>query len=152
MRLKVSLTGAALATALLVLPAAVQAQAAPAPSNHYVTVTKFSAPFSAEGQKVWWWIDSVMVPSAKMDPNIVHYSVGGHNYGSSAGDIVMIAEYANWTAINADCAACDEWFEKRTPAEGTPERTAWNEAQAAFFKHYFGHSDEIYAVRNSRSK
>jgi hypothetical protein len=151
MRLKVSLSGVALATALLVLPAAVQAQAA-APATHYVTVTKFSAPFSAEGQKVWWWIDSVMVPSAKMNPNVVRYSVGGHNYGSSAGDIVMIAEYANWTAINADCAACSEWFEKRQPAEGTPERTAWNEAQAAFFKHYFGHSDEIYAVQSSRSK
>ena len=152
MRLKVSLTGAALATALLVLPAAVQAQAAAAPQPHYVTVTTFSAPYDAEGQKVWWWIDSVMVPSAKMDPNVVRYYVGGHNYGSSAGDIVMIAEYANWTAINADCAACTAWFEKRQPAEGTPERTAWNEAQAAFFKHYFGHSDEIYAVQPSRSK
>ena len=92
------------------------------------------------------------IPSAKMNPNVVHYSVGGHNWGSSAGDIVIIAEYANWNAIDADCAACIEWFEKRQPAEGTPERTAWDEAQAAFFKHYFGHSDEIYAVLDSRSK
>ncbi len=101
---------------------------------------------------MWWWIDSVAVPSAKMDPNVVSYYVGGHNYGSSAGDIVMIAEYADWNAINADCAACTAWFEKRQPAEGTPERTAWNEAQAAFFKHNHGHSDEIYAVQPSRSK
>jgi len=152
MRSKATLIALSLVAVLFILPAAVQAQAAPPPSNHYVTVTKFSAPFSAEGQKVWWWIDSVMVPSAKMNPNIVHYSVGGHNWGSSAGDIVMIVEYANWNAIDADCPACNDWYQKRQPAEGTPERQAWDEAQAAFLKHYFGHSDEIYNVRDSRSK
>ena len=152
MRSRLPFIGVALAFTLVALPATIQAQAAAAPQPHYVTVTTFSAPYDAEGQKVWWWIDSVMVPSTKMDPNVVRYSVGGHNYGSSAGDIVMIAEYANWTAINADCAACTAWFEKRQPAEGTPERTAWNEAQAAFFKHYFGHQDEIYAVQPGRSK
>ena len=151
MHLRVSLSGVALAAALAVLPATVQAQDA-APENTYITVTTFSAPYTSEGQKVAWWIDSVMVPSAKMNPNVLHYRVGGHNYGSSAGDIVMIAEYADWNAINADCEPCNAWFEERQPEEGTPERKAWDEAQATFFKYYHGHQDEIYLAQSSRSK
>lgn len=152
MRSKVTLIALSLVAVLFVLPAAVQAQDTAAPQYHFVTVTKFSAPFNDEGGKVWWWIDSVVVPIAKMDPNVVSMQVGGHNWGSSAGDIVMITEFADWNAINADCAACNEWFEQRRPAEGTPEREAWDEAAAAYFKHYYKHHDEIYRVRDSRSK
>jgi hypothetical protein len=152
MHLRASLTGVALAAALAMLPATVLAQDAAPPENTFITVTTFSAPFNDEGQKVAWWIDSVMVPGAKMNPNVLHFRVGGHNWGSSAGDIVMISEYADWNAINADCEACDEWFENRQPAEGTPEREAWDEAQAAFLKHYHGHQDEIYFAQTSRSK
>ena len=151
MHLRVSLSGVALAAALAVLPGTVQAQDA-APANTYITVTTFSAPFTSEGQKVMWWVDSVMVPNAKMNPAVIGFRVGTHNYGSSAGDIVMMAEYADWASINADCAACDEWFENRRPAEGTPEREAWNEAQATFFKYYHGHQDEIYVSQVARSK
>lgn len=145
-------TGVALAAALVAFPATAHGQAAAPPATHYVTVTTFSAPFNDEGGKVMWWIDSVMVPLAKMDPNVLHMRVGGHIWGSSAGDIIMIAEYADWNAVNADCAACDAWLEKRRPAEGTPEREAWNEAQATFLKYYHGHHDEIYASQVSRSK
>lgn len=154
MHLRLPSLAVALAAAFAVSPVVLHAQDADAapPANTFITVTSFSAPFNDEGQKVLWWVDSVMVPSSKMNPNVLHLRVGTHNWGSSAGDIVMIAEYADWNAINADCEPCNAWFEERQPAEGTPEREAWDEAQAAFLKHYHGHQDEIYFALTSRSK
>jgi hypothetical protein len=153
MPLRLPLLAVALATVLAVSPVVLHAQdAAPPPEIHYMAVTTFSAPFNAEGQKVGWWIDSVMAPGAKVDPNVLSYRVGTHIYGSSAGDIIITTEYADWTSINADCEPCDAWFEERQPEEGTPEREAWDEAQAAFFKYFHGHQDEIYTVQMDRAK
>lgn len=151
MRSRASLAGLALVGTLLA-PATAQAQANAQPETHYVTVTTFSAPFDEEGQKVMWWIDSVMVPVARVNPNVLHMRVGNHIWGSSAGDIVLIQEFASWSAINTDCDACAEWFQQRQPAEGTPERAVWDEAQATFLKYYHGHHDEIYASQVRRSK
>ena len=153
MHLRLPLPAVALAAVLAVSPVVLHAQdAAPPPETHYVGVTTFSAPFNAEGQKVMWWIDSVMVPGAKMNPAVLSYRVGRHIYGSSAGDIVTISEYADWASINANCEPCDAWFEQRQPAEGTPEREAWDEAFQAFLKYFHGHQDEIYTSLVSRSK
>ncbi|NNG17813.1 MAG: hypothetical protein HKM89_15165 [Gemmatimonadales bacterium] len=153
MHLRLSLPAVALAAGLAVSPVVLHAQdEAPPPEIHYMTVAKFSAPYSDAGQKVMWWIDSVMVPSAKMNPHVLSTRVGTHIYGSSGGDIVMMTEYADWNAINADCEPCDAWFEERQPEEGTPEREAWDEAQAAFFKYFTGHQDEIYSVNMNRAK
>ena len=155
MHLRLPLPAVALAAVLAVSPVVLHAQDAappPPPETHYIGVTTFSAPFNAEGQKVMWWIDSVMVPGAKLDPSVLSYRIGRHIYGSSAGDIVIITEYADWASINADCEPCDAWFEERQPEEGTPEREAWDEAFQAFLKHFHGHQDEIYTSLVSRSK
>ncbi len=151
MRIALSLLAAAFAATVLAPTPTLQAQAAE-PETHYLAVATFHVPYNDDRAKVIWWIDSVMVPTAKMDPNVLSYRVGNHIYGSSGGDMVLITEHANWNAINADCGPCDTWFENRQPAEGTPEREAWDEAQAMFFKYFTGHHDEIYAVNMNRAK
>ncbi len=143
---------AALVAVLMVPSAGLQAQAADT-TTHYLAVTTFHVPFvTKDQQQVSWWIDSVMVPSTKMNPHVLSSRVGAHIYGSRGGDVILVTEYASWSAINAPCEPCMTWFQGRTPAEGTPARKAWDEAQATFLKYFTGHHDEIYAVDTRRSK
>lgn len=151
MRLSPSLIATAL-IGISITPGAVHAQEE-APPTHYLSVTTFQVPYDADArQTVNWWIDSVMVPTAKMNPSVRSYRVANHIYGARGGDIVIVTEYADWNAINADCEPCSTWFQNRQPAEGTPEREAWNAAQAMFFKYFTGHHDEVYVFNMSRAK
>lgn len=151
--MKVRLYGAAVAFALLTLPAASHAQDDEAePEFRYVTTSSFRVPFGDERQRAMVWVDSVMVPTARLDPNLLSLRVATHNYGSNGNDIVFIREYASWAAIDADCEPCDEWFEARQPAEGTPERETWDRWLADFLAAYSGHRDEIYLVNMNRAK
>jgi hypothetical protein len=119
----------------------------------YVTVSKFAMPRdTAQRRLVMMSIDSVMVPQARMDPNVLSFRVLTHNWGANSNDILIVAEYANWSAIEAECAACDQWLQSKTPAAGTPERTRWDAMGAAFQRAYEGHSDEIYAAQMRRAK
>lgn len=153
MRVVSLLVVSSLACTLTLTPASLVGQEAEMePVTHYLAVTTFHVPYNDDQDKVSWWIDSVMVPNAKMNPNVLSFRVGNHIYGSSGGDVILLTEYADWPAINADCEPCNAWFENRQPAEGTPEREAWDEAQAMFFKYFSGHDDEIYAVNMSRAK
>ena len=144
----------AAAVMLVMTPVASFAQEdeAPEPEIHYVTATIFDVPAGEEGQKVMGWIDAVMVPIAKVNPNVLHSSVLQHNWGANSAEIVIAAEYADWASIEADCEECDAWFEANQPAEDTPEREEWNEMAAAFFKAYSGHRDEIYTKNMNRAK
>jgi len=140
---------------LLILPAALSAQnqAQAAPEVRYLTVTRFQAPQgSEERQQVMMWIDSVMVPQTRMNPNVLTAHVATHNWGANSNEVVLIAEYANWAAIEAECAACDRWNEEHTPKPGTPEAKKWDDIAAVFGKYYGGHADEIYAIPVNRSK
>jgi hypothetical protein len=138
---------------MILSPKAMSAQETEEPALHYITVTTFSVPLGEEGSDVMMWVDSMMVPLAKLNPNVLSYHVGRHNWGSNAGQVAVIAEYASWAAIQADCGEpCAEWVRENQPEEGTPRAEKWNKIQATFLKHYTGHSDEIYAVPNSRSK
>lgn len=143
-----------LALALL-LPAigAAQAPAAPAPEIRYVSVTRFAFPDDTlERGMVEMWLDSVMVPQARMNQNITSMKIATHNWGSNSRDAVLIAEYPSWVAIDADCKACDDWFTARQPKSGTPQRAKWDAAGEAFRKAYLGHRDELYTYRVNRSK
>jgi hypothetical protein len=142
------------AVVLLMTPLAAFAQEEeePEPEIHYVTVSIFDVPPGEEGQKVMGFIDAVMVPITKMNPNVLHSSVLQHNWGSNSAEIVLAAEYADWASIEADCAECDAWFEETQPEEGTPEREEWDAMAAAFFKAYNGHRDEIYVKNMDRAE
>ncbi|TFG63243.1 MAG: hypothetical protein E4H28_06655 [Gemmatimonadales bacterium] len=149
--LSVLLAGAAV---LLITPFAAFAQdeAESEPVFHYVTVTTFNNPGGEEGQQVGKWIEMVAAPVAKLNPNVLSYKVARHNWGSNSAQVVIIAEYADWAAIEGDCAACDAWFEANVPAEGTPEREEWDAANQAYFGAFLGHSDEIYSVNMDLAK
>ena len=139
---------------LLVTPLAsfAQEEEPPEPEIHYISATVFEVPFGEEGQKVMAWIDAVWVPRDKVNPNVLHSSVLQHNWGSNSAQIVLVAEYADWASIEADCDECVAWFEENQPAEDTPEREEWDENAAAFFKAYLGHRDEIYTKNMNRAK
>jgi hypothetical protein len=134
------------------LAAFAQEEEGPEPEIHYVTATVFNVPPGEEGQKVMAWIDEVMVPTNRINPNILHSSVLTHNWGSNSAAIVLAAEYPDWAAIEADCEPCEAWFEENQPAEDTPEREEWDEMAAAFFKAFSGHRDEIYMKNMNRAK
>jgi len=119
----------------------------------YVTVSKFAMPQdTAQRRLVMMAIDSVMVPQARMNPSILSYRVLTHNWGANSNDLLIMVEYPDWAAIEAECAACDQWVQSKTPAAGTPARARWDAMGAAFASAYQGHSDEIYAAQMRRAK
>lgn len=123
------------------------------PAFHYLTVTTYSVPLGGEGNDVMMWIDSVVVPLAKLNPNVESFMVGRHAWGSNSGHVIMISRYATWEAINAPCGEpCQEWNEANEPEEGSEREAMWNEVLATFLKYNTGHNDEIYAVPVTRMK
>ena len=153
MRLGSLLGVSSLGCTLALTPASLPGQQAETePEIHYLAVATFHVPFNDDRAKVLWWIDSVMVPTNKMNPDVLSFRMGNHIYGSRGGDMILMTEYADWPAINADCEPCSAWFENRQPAEGTPERETWDEALAMFLKYFTGHHDEIYTINMARAK
>ena len=115
------------------------------PEIHYITATVFDVPSGEKGQKVMEYIQSVIVPTNQLNSNVLHSSVLTHNWGSNSAEIVLVAEYADWAAIEASCGEpCQAWFEENQPEEGTPEREEWDAMAQAFSRAYNGHRDEIY--------
>jgi hypothetical protein len=97
----------------------------------FITITKIQMPQDTlDARALLTMIDSVFVPQARMNPNVLSYRVLQHNWGANSRDVLILAEYPNWAAIEAECQECDEWLRSKTPAEGTPERARWNAMQA----------------------
>ncbi len=135
-------------------PAALQAQDSEPPPTRVLTVSTFTLPAGEEGQKVMRFIDRVVAPQAKNNPNILSYRVAQHYWGSSSAEVKIIAEYTDWASVEAPCGVpCEEWAEANLPAEGTPEREEFDDLLRAWQTAYFGgHSDEIYNVNMTRAK
>jgi len=149
--LSVLIAGAAV---LLITPLAAFAQEEEEaePVIHYLTVTTFDAPGGDEGALVREWFETIGAPLAKLNPNVLSYRVAIHNWGANSAQVVIIAEYADWAAIEGDCAECDAYFEEMQPEEGTPEREEWDAMHTAFVTAYRGHSDEIYGMNMNLAK
>jgi hypothetical protein len=122
------------------------------PTIHVVTVSTFRVPLGPDRGKVLEYMRSWMVPPAKVNPKVLSYRVVQHWYGSNAGDMAIIVEYADLGDLNADCAPCTAWFEEHFPKEGTPEREAVDELANLFFKYYGSHQDQIYSADMSLAK
>jgi hypothetical protein len=156
MKVPTRMSAAALFIAAACAPAIGHAQTSaqePAQEVRFVTVSKFAMPHDTTQRRlVMMVIDSIMVPQARMDPNVLSYRVLTHNWGADSNDILIMVEYPSWAAIEATCAACDEWIQSKTPAVGTPERARWDAMGAAFQRAYQGHSDEIYSAQMRRAK
>lgn len=126
-------------------PALAQVAAAQ-PETHYITVTTFNVPLGDDFDAVMAWVDSVQVPQARRNPNVLSYRVAVHNWGSKSGDVALMSEWPNWAAIGATCEPCDRWADETRPEE------KWPEAQATWLKYFTNHRDEIYFVDMSRAK
>lgn len=150
MRRRLSLSCCALVLLAPLPLAGQQAGAAAEPEIRFVSLTTFSAPAGEDRRLAIQWVERVMVPLARMNPNILSYRAGGHRYGGNAQELVIISEYPSWAAMDAECKPCDEWLERTRPAEGTPERADWDEMQQAFSRLYLAHRDEIYAVNMTK--
>ena len=141
-----------LAGILLTTPSIVLAQDEEEPVIHYITTTTFELPTGDDRAVVIEYIDEVWAPQARLDPNVLWFRVATHNWGSNSNMAVMIYEYEDFASINADCEPCNDWYEAQQPAEGTPEREAWDEREEIFFTAYAGHADEIFQTNMSRAK
>lgn len=135
------------------LTAAAQAEEEEAPPNTFVQITSFKVPLGEDRQKVMMWIDTIMAPAAKLNPNVLSYRVAAHNYGSNASDVIIISEYPDWASITAPCGQpCQDYFEATQPEEGSEREAMWDGIQAVFLKYYSTHRDEIYFANGRRSK
>lgn len=142
-----------LVTATLAAAPALSAQAAPAQAEFRVlSVSSFRVPLGEDRTRVTEFMEKWMVPPAKMNPNVLFYRIGQHWYGSNSSDMVIVVEYPSWAAVTATCQPCQEWIQTNTPKEGTPERQAFNQAQALFLKYYSTHADQIFTVPTRMAK
>lgn len=119
-----------------------------------LTITTFTMPGGEEGQKVLRFLDEVVVPQARNNPNVPSYRIAQHYWGSNSSEAKIIAEYADWTAVEAPCGpACQDWATANVPEEGTSEREEFDDLARAYQAAFFGgHRDEIYTVNMNRSK
>ncbi len=149
--LSLLLTGA-VAFGITPLAAFAQEEEESEPVFHYLTVTTFDAPGGEEGALLQESFETVAAPLARLNPNVLSYRVAVHNWGSNSAQVVIIAEYADWAAIEGDCAECEAYFGEMQPEEGTPEREEWDAMNTAFFTAFRGHSDEIYSMNMDLAK
>lgn len=144
---------ASAAAVLCLTSAPAFAQQPQQPSGRFVTVTTFSLSISAAGDTVMMYVDSVMVPLSRVNPNVLSMRVGRHRWGSNGGQVFIMAEYATWEAIGADCGdACRQWEAANQPAPNSPRAAMWRNIQQAFLRAYSGHVDQIYFVPDTRMK
>lgn len=122
------------------------------PEIRYLTTSQFKVPFGEDRAAVMWWVDSVTVPTANMNPAVLWSRVATHIWGSDSRDVVFMTEYSSWADINAPCEVCNEWFDERQPEEGTPEREEWDANLAMFLKYNSGHKDQIFTINMDRAK
>ena len=136
--------------ACLLVPQAVQAQDMDdgPPQTGIVTMSTFKVPLGEERGKVMEWIELMVAPQARANPNIMAFYVLQHYYGSDSRDVVMVRVYKDLAAIEAPCGApFDELMAEIVPEEGTPEREEMMELWQTFMKYNGRHSDEIYSAR-----
>ncbi len=137
----------------LVAVGANTASAQQAPQTRYVTVTSFDVPYGPDRGKVISFVNEYFLPATQLNPKVLNSRMLVHNWGSDAAQIVMMAEYANWADIEADCGKpCDDYYAQHPNIEeGQPGYAEFQEKAALFNKAFSTHHDEIYVVGMNRS-
>ena len=137
--------------ACLLVPQAVQAQYMDdgPPETGIVTMSTFKVPLGEERGKVMEWIEKMVTPMERANPNVIAFYVLQHYYGSDSRDVVMVRVYKDLAAIEAPCGEpCQTYREENPlPEEGTPEREEMMELWQTFMKYNGRHSDEVYSAR-----
>lgn len=139
-------SGAAVVAVLVAAPAAAQqGEQQQAPSPRVVTVTSFDVPYQARA-KVFPFMREYVLPATQLKPKVLNFRVMLHNWGSDAGQVVMVAEYASFADIEAECGKpCDDYYAAHPePKKGDDGYDAYVEARDLFSRFYGHHHDEIY--------
>jgi hypothetical protein len=142
--------------AYMLAPEAVQAQDAEdgPPETGIVTMSTFKVPMGEDRGKVMEWIERMVAPMERANPNVMAFYVLGHYYGSDSRDMVMVRVYKDLASIEAPCGEpCQTYREENPlPEEGTPEREEMMDLWRTFMKYNGRHSDEIYTARLDLAK
>lgn len=141
--------------AYMLVPQALQAQDMDdgSPETGIVTMATFKVPLGEERGKVMEWIDRVVAPQARNNPNIMAFYVLTHYYGSDSRDMVMVRVYKDLASIEAPCGApCQEFADANFPDEGEEGYDEMNELWETFMKYNGRHSDQIYTAHMDLAK
>jgi len=137
--------------AFLAVPQAVTAQDMEdgPPQTGIVTMSTMKVPMGQERAQVMEWIEKMVTPMERANPNVIAFYVLTHYYGADSNDVVLVRVYKDLAAIEAPCGEpCQVYREENpVPEEGTPEREEMMEMWQTFMKYNGNHSDEIYTAR-----
>lgn len=155
-RFTTALCALSLSVALAGLPASADAQQQEeeeGPGTRVTTVTSFQVPFNDRPVVMPFLVERV-IPATQLNPNVITFRVLLHNWGGDASDVTLVAEYADFADIEAECGQpCDDYFEAHpAPEEGEDGYEDFQEAQRLFSKYYSHHRDEIYVAPMSLAK
>ncbi|MFQ5747271.1 MAG: hypothetical protein ACE5HF_08650 [Gemmatimonadota bacterium] len=141
--------------AFLLVPATALAQdeAEGPPPTSIVTVTSFHVPLGPERGKVLQFIEKVVAPQARNNPNVLAFYVLQHNWGSDSRDVKLVSVYADMAAVDAPCGEpCQTWADENLPEEGEEGYEEFDELADNYLKYFGKHSDEIYISRMDLAK
>ena len=137
--------------AYLAVPQAITAQDMEdgPPQTGIVTMSTMKVPMGQERAQVMGWIEKMVTPMERANPNVIAFYVLTHYYGADSNDVVLVRVYKDLAAIEAPCGEpCEVYREENpVPEEGTPEREEMMEMWQTFMKYNGNHSDEIYTAR-----
>ncbi len=119
------------------------------PQTGIVTMSTMKVPMGQERAQVMEWIEKMVTPMERANPNVIAFYVLTHYYGADSNDVVLVRVYKDLAAIEAPCGEpCQVYREENpVPEEGTPEREEMMEMWQTFMKYNGNHSDEIYTAR-----
>lgn len=129
-----------------------EAQDAPPPTR-YVASTSFGVPFGEERGKFMAFLVEYFLPGYQLNPNVKNFRMLTHNWGSDGAQIILVAEFESWAAIEAPCGQpCDAYeAQHEAPEEGEAGYAEYAENLAVFNKYYSHHADEIYSTNMNRA-
>ena len=150
--MKRTLIAACAALTLFVVTAQV-ARAQDQPVTRYIASTSFQVPYGPERGQVLSFLTEYFLPGYQLNPHVLNFRMLNHNWGSNGSDILLVAEYATFADIEADCGQpCDDYFaQHEAPEEGEAGYAEYNAKVQAFNKYYSNHRDEIYATPMGRA-
>ena len=141
--------------AYVLVPQALQAQDGDdgPPETVVVATATVHVPLGEARGKFMEYVERVISPQAKNNPNLLAFHVLQHFYGSNSSDVVIVRVWPNLAAIEAGCGApCREWADANLPDEGEEGREELSELRDVYFKYFAKHSDEVYTSRTDLSK
>jgi hypothetical protein len=123
------------------------------PPTRIVTVTSFKVPFGEDRGNMIAFLTEYFMPGYQLNPHVRNFRLLNHRWGSDAMDFLIIAEYDNLAAIEAECGQpCDDYFaQHEAPEEGEEGYEELQKLQNAFNSVYQNHHDEIYVTRMDRA-